>query len=156
MSKRGSSSTSTNINSRGVVVCKHKVACVVNTSGTDLNPDRQFYGCPYWMVIMRKKLRVFRWVHGMVAEGEEQTSAIRSSQLKLEESLRVAESKAEIRKKEKKFLVEELSMWMKAQELMVAEGSRVANDICLIRYHITVVVLNFLLIVLLRQHQFVM
>ncbi|CAL1353800.1 unnamed protein product [Linum trigynum] len=104
MSKRCYSSTS--IQGHGVVVCKHIVAYVVNTSGTELNPSRQFYGCPYWKN-EKKNYGFFRWVHGMVDEVEEKTSTIGSSQLKLEESLRIAESKAERRKKEKRILVEE-------------------------------------------------
>ncbi|CAL1400449.1 unnamed protein product [Linum trigynum] len=121
-----------------------------------MNPGRQFYGCPYWKN-EKKNCGFFRWVHGIVDEVDEETSTIGSSQLKLEENLRIAESKAEMRKKEKRILVEELSRLMKTQEVMLDEGRRLAYDIRLIRYHFTVVVVvNFILLVLLWQHQFVM
>ncbi|CAL1378380.1 unnamed protein product [Linum trigynum] len=150
MSKRCSSSTSTQ--GHGVVLCKHNVACVVNTSGTEMNPGRQFYGCRYWKN-EKKTCGFFRWVHGMVDEVDEETCTIGSSQLKLEDNMRIAESKAERRKKENRSLVEELSRLMKTQEVMLAEGRRLAHDIRLIRYHFTVVVVvNFILLVLLWQH----
>ncbi|CAI0432407.1 unnamed protein product, partial [Linum tenue] len=56
-------SGSTNIKSEGVgvVICKCKLPALVQTSGTELNPGRQFYGCPNWMD-PKGGCNFFRWV----------------------------------------------------------------------------------------------
>ncbi|CAL1372007.1 unnamed protein product [Linum trigynum] len=152
MSKRASSSTSTSINSRGAVLCWHKKPCVVNTSGTEANPGRQFYGCPFWMD-EKKNCRFFRWVRMNVDEDKHHDSEIGCSTLNIEESLRLAECKAERRKKEKKLLAEELSRWMKAHEIMLAEGRRVNHEIHVIQaLLIVIVVLNLILVILMLHH----
>ncbi|CAL1411711.1 unnamed protein product [Linum trigynum] len=109
MSKRRSSSA-TSINSGGVVLCEHNVRAVVKTSGTSTNPGRQFYGCPYWQVKHRiwVSIRVtqcwFWWVE-RVDDGNQDLEAII---VQLEDALRLAESKAERRKKKKNVLIKDM------------------------------------------------
>ncbi|CAL1407019.1 unnamed protein product [Linum trigynum] len=45
MSRRAASSSSTSTQKLGVLHCWCNKPCVVKTSGTELNPGRQFYGC---------------------------------------------------------------------------------------------------------------
>ncbi|CAL1371581.1 unnamed protein product [Linum trigynum] len=155
MSRRIASSSSTSTQRLGVVLCWCNKPCVVKTSATELNPGRQFYGCPFWKD-ETKNCRFFRWVRQNADEDKQANSESSCSILKLEDSLRTAQCKAERRKKEMKILSDELSRLMKAHEIMVAEGRRVDHDIHVIRYQITVIVVLNLIMVVLLWHHFLM
>ncbi|CAI0539999.1 unnamed protein product, partial [Linum tenue] len=117
MSQRGSSSA-TNLSGCGTVLCKHNIPAVIKTSGTETNPGRQFYGCPYWKQNEsenpgKKNCRFSRWVEMVGDELEDRKGSIESLICQLEHSLLLAESKAERRKKEKKRLAQDMMVWMK-------------------------------------------
>ncbi|CAL1388204.1 unnamed protein product [Linum trigynum] len=125
MSHRGGSSSRSE-NSIGVVCCYHNVPAVTNRAGTESNSGRRFYGCKFWMV-PKKNCNFFRWVDGAVDEGDASNSGIDSTILNLQENLRLAEAKAERRKKERKIVVQELR--------------KVNNDVRVIRHMFAVVIL---------------
>ncbi|CAL1408211.1 unnamed protein product [Linum trigynum] len=138
MSKRVSSSA-TSISGDGLIRCKHNIPAVVKTSGTNDNPGRRFYGCPYWKDV-KKNCRFFRWAEKNDDVCED--TNIERLILQLEESLSIAESKAERRKKEKKRIVE--------------EGRKVNEELRAIRFMLTViVVLNAFVLFVVWSHQFV-
>ncbi|CAL1388814.1 unnamed protein product [Linum trigynum] len=124
MSQRGSF-PATNVNGCGTVLCKHNVPAVIKTSGTETNPGRQFYGRPYWKQNESenpgtKNYRFFRWVEMVWDEMEDRKGSMESLIWKLEDSLLLAESKAERRKKEKKRLAQDMMVWMKDRETLLA------------------------------------
>ncbi|CAI0558594.1 unnamed protein product, partial [Linum tenue] len=108
--KNGGDSGSTSVKSGVSFLCEHNVPAVINTSGTELNPGRQFYGCRYWRD--GKRCRFFRWVNGNEEPLESRNHEMENNIMNLEERLRLAESNAEKRMKEKKLLTEELRNWM--------------------------------------------
>ncbi|CAL1393141.1 unnamed protein product [Linum trigynum] len=140
----GSAST----NSRIVVRCEHNVPCVLKTSGTYTNPGRQFYGCPYWKD-RKKTCRFFQWVESNDDETGSWTNEMGSIK-NLEESLMLAERKAEKMKKENECLAEELSRLMLAHEVMAIRVKRLDDDVRIIRYMlIGAVFMNAILVVVL-------
>ncbi|CAL1373614.1 unnamed protein product [Linum trigynum] len=158
MSQRGSSSA-TNISRSGTVLCKHNVPAVIKTSGTEYNPGRKFYGCPYWKQnesenLGKKNCRFFRWVEmvgdEMVGdEMEDRKGSMESLICQLEHSLLIAESKAERRKQEKKRLSQDMIVWMKDRETMLAHGRRLNHDVQIIRIMLTILLVvnaSFLLV----------
>ncbi|CAL1402694.1 unnamed protein product [Linum trigynum] len=82
-------SGSTSVNNSGLVRCLHKNPCVVQTSGTDLNSGRKFYGCPYWKD-PKKNCDYFRRVETNGDEFEGQDTEVEVTILKLEESIKRA------------------------------------------------------------------
>ncbi|CAL1372586.1 unnamed protein product [Linum trigynum] len=102
--KNGADSGSTTVKSGFSILCEHNVLAVtmINTSGTELNPRRQFYGCRYWKD--GKGCRFFRWVNGNEETLESRNHEMESIIMKLEERLGLAESNDERRKKDKKLM----------------------------------------------------
>ncbi|CAL1392870.1 unnamed protein product [Linum trigynum] len=95
--KNGGDSGSTSVKSGFSFLCEHNVPAVINTSGTELNPGRQFYGCRYW-----RDVDFFRWVNGNEEPLDSRNHEMESIIMNLEERLMLVESNAEKRKKEKK------------------------------------------------------
>ncbi|CAL1408307.1 unnamed protein product [Linum trigynum] len=144
-------SGSTNIKSEGVgaVVCKCKLPALVQTSGTELNPGRQFYGCPNWMD-PKGGCNFFRWVESSSDISEARNNDVDGMMMKLEESLRLAESKAVRMKKDKLLLEEELRNWMKIERDRITESQNLYHELRVIRYMFSFfLVLNVLLIIFL-------
>ncbi|CAL1411281.1 unnamed protein product [Linum trigynum] len=134
MSQRGaSSSRSENAqNSLGEVACYHNAPCVTNRSRKS---GRMFYGCPHWKD-PSKNCKFFMWVEGAAVDEVDERREI----LRLEESLRLVEAKAERRKKERKIIEEELR--------------RVNQDVIAIRQmFIVVVLLNALILVVMLMNR---
>ncbi|CAL1387515.1 unnamed protein product [Linum trigynum] len=138
-------SGSTSVNNSRLVQCLHKKPCVVQTSGTDLNPSRKFYGCPYWKD-PKKNCDYFRWVgtNGDDFNGHEVEATI----LKLEESIKRAQCKAERRKKEKQLVAEELINVMAVHDALLAESRSIKYDVKLNRYMLTILfIVNVMVLV---------
>ncbi|CAL1411077.1 unnamed protein product [Linum trigynum] len=144
-------SRSTNIKSEGagVVICRCKVPALVQTSGTELNPDIQFYGFPNWMD-PKGGCNFFRWVGSSSDISKARNNEVDGMMMKLEESLRLAESKAVIKKKDNKLREEELCNWMKIEKDRIVEAQNLYHEIRVIRYMLSFfLVLNILLVVVL-------
>ncbi|CAL1395019.1 unnamed protein product [Linum trigynum] len=123
-------SGSTNIKSEdvGAVICKCKVSALVQTSRTELNPGRQFYGCPNWMN-PKGGCYFFRWVESSSDISEARNNDVDGMMMKLEESLRLAESKAVRMKKDNKLLEEELRNWMKIEKDRITGSQNLYHEL---------------------------
>ncbi|CAL1405834.1 unnamed protein product [Linum trigynum] len=108
-------------NSR-IVKCGHNIPAKSYVSGTELNPGRGFFCCPYWKEPSKNCL-FWRWVdqrndeeetpssNVIVADDEDIRTKYASMEINvtsLKESLKLVEEKAERRKQAKKCLFDDL------------------------------------------------